>query len=243
MFEFGDELRKAREFRDISLEDISRITKINVKFLQALEEENFNILPEPYIRAFLKAYATVVEMNVAKVMSEYEAWKKARMQETSPIPPEPSAEKTVLEFEPQIRKWFQKNYRFLFYALSGLILMMVLVFVTVKRPFKGAPKATISTTPAETGIKFTVNALKPIYLMVSIDGGDSLDYYLTAETSRDFLAQNHIWLLTSNAGATEFKLDGKKLNKIADEGWTAQFKVDAKGISKVKTYRPIVKNY
>ena len=39
---FGDKLKKAREKRSITLEDIALTTKIGTRMLQALEEEKFN---------------------------------------------------------------------------------------------------------------------------------------------------------------------------------------------------------
>jgi cytoskeletal protein RodZ len=49
---FGAELRKERESRQITLQDIFAATRINIRFLEAIEDGRFDVLPAAYIRAF-----------------------------------------------------------------------------------------------------------------------------------------------------------------------------------------------
>ena len=55
--QFGEELSQARLAKGISLIDISAETRINLKFLEAIESGQFQILPQTYVRAFLKEYS------------------------------------------------------------------------------------------------------------------------------------------------------------------------------------------
>ena len=72
MENFGEELRKEREARNISLEEISKATKIHIKFLKAIEENNFDILPgEFFIRNFLKAYANYIGLDEKEILNRY----------------------------------------------------------------------------------------------------------------------------------------------------------------------------
>ena len=57
MAQFYKELRELRLSKEISLEELETRTKINIKYLSAIEEGNFEILPVPYLRLFLRAYA------------------------------------------------------------------------------------------------------------------------------------------------------------------------------------------
>ena len=57
---FSDELQKERVAKDISLADISKKTHINIKYLEAIEQGSFDILPQTYIRAFIREYALVI---------------------------------------------------------------------------------------------------------------------------------------------------------------------------------------
>jgi cytoskeletal protein RodZ len=69
---FYHDLKNAREAKGISLQEISATTLINPKFLEAIEEGNFTILPQTYIRAFIREYAQVVGLNPQETLRKYE---------------------------------------------------------------------------------------------------------------------------------------------------------------------------
>jgi cytoskeletal protein RodZ len=83
---FCEELKAAREYKKVTLEEISAATKIDVNFLQALEDGRWDILPEPYIKGFLKAYAQSVGMNVLKVLKKYDELEKGVKPSNGDIP-------------------------------------------------------------------------------------------------------------------------------------------------------------
>ena len=57
MAQFYKELKDLRQSREISLEEISERTKINISYLNAIEAGNFGEIETPYLRLFLRAYA------------------------------------------------------------------------------------------------------------------------------------------------------------------------------------------
>ncbi len=69
---FSNELRKEREAKNITLADIARTTRISIKYLQAIDQGTFDILPQTYIRAFIKAYAEAIGLNPADVLVKYD---------------------------------------------------------------------------------------------------------------------------------------------------------------------------
>lgn len=71
--EFGASLREQRERKGVSLTDISAYTRINQHFLEAIENGNFSVLPQTYIRAFLREYASAIETDGEEIVSMYEA--------------------------------------------------------------------------------------------------------------------------------------------------------------------------
>lgn len=89
---FGRELISARKFKGVSLEQISDATKIQMRYLEAMEAGHWDILPQPYMEAFLKAYAEVVGMNVPKVMKMFRDLRRQMLAIEAPeeeLPPEP----------------------------------------------------------------------------------------------------------------------------------------------------------
>ena len=60
----GETLRTARIEKNITFEDAERVTRIPRKYLEALELENFGILPAPvYARGFLRSYASYLGLE------------------------------------------------------------------------------------------------------------------------------------------------------------------------------------
>lgn len=72
MTTFSEDLRKAREAKNISLAEISRLTRINVKYLEAIDQGSFDVLPQTYIRAFLREYAQAVGLSPVEVIQKYD---------------------------------------------------------------------------------------------------------------------------------------------------------------------------
>ncbi len=69
---FGEELKELREKKAISLNEIHDKTRIDAKYLSEIENGNFDILPEVYIRAFLRKYANMIEVDEEDIISKYE---------------------------------------------------------------------------------------------------------------------------------------------------------------------------
>ena len=56
----------------ISLEDISDFTKIDIKYLAAIEEGDFSCLPNVYMRLFIRSYCQYIKVDAAKALNDYE---------------------------------------------------------------------------------------------------------------------------------------------------------------------------
>ena len=70
---FGENLRREREMRGITLDEISNTTKISVRLLVALENEDFSKLPGGiFTRSFIRGYANYLGLDEEHVMSEYQ---------------------------------------------------------------------------------------------------------------------------------------------------------------------------
>ncbi|HFI0397924.1 cytoskeleton protein RodZ [Streptococcus parasuis] len=68
----GEVLRSARESRGWNLIDVQRMTKIQAKYLQALEYNDFEYIPDSnYIESFLVTYADVLELDSAVLLDAY----------------------------------------------------------------------------------------------------------------------------------------------------------------------------
>lgn len=70
--EIGERLKEAREDQNLSLESLQETTKIQKRYLEAIEQGNFKILPGTfYARAFIKEYAAAVGLDPNELLEEY----------------------------------------------------------------------------------------------------------------------------------------------------------------------------
>jgi cytoskeletal protein RodZ len=69
---FGDELRREREIRAISLKEIADATKISKRFLDAIERNDHKTLPAPvFTRGFVREYARYLGLNAEEMVNRY----------------------------------------------------------------------------------------------------------------------------------------------------------------------------
>ncbi|TKD71627.1 helix-turn-helix domain-containing protein [Pseudalkalibacillus hwajinpoensis] len=72
MTELGQRLKEARSDKGLSIEEIQSITKIQKRYLHAIEEGNYELLPGNfYTRAFIKNYAEAVGLGGEELLEEY----------------------------------------------------------------------------------------------------------------------------------------------------------------------------
>jgi cytoskeletal protein RodZ len=72
VFEIGSSLREARSRRQIELVQAEQTTKIRGKYLRALEDERFDLLPsQTYIKGFLRTYADYLGLDGQLYVDEY----------------------------------------------------------------------------------------------------------------------------------------------------------------------------
>lgn len=69
---FGSWLRRQREAREVSLREIADKTKISFRYLEAMEDDRFDLLPAPvFARGFLREYARYVGLNPDEVLNSF----------------------------------------------------------------------------------------------------------------------------------------------------------------------------
>jgi cytoskeleton protein RodZ len=72
VFEIGSSLRAAREHQGLELSAVERETRIRTKYLQALEDERFALLPgTAYVKGFLRTYADFLGLDGMRFVEEY----------------------------------------------------------------------------------------------------------------------------------------------------------------------------
>jgi hypothetical protein len=72
VFEIGNSLREARVRQQLELNEVELATKIRARYLRALEEENFEVLPaQTYVKGFLRTYADYLGLDGQLYVDEF----------------------------------------------------------------------------------------------------------------------------------------------------------------------------
>lgn len=169
----GEQLRTAREAKGLSISDIEKATKIQGRYLEAIENNEFDKLPgDFYVRAFIRQYAQVVGLdgkellsqysgNIEEELEEHEKEVEAEKQEEEPVEapaeqvyqPAPTRQKQIAKEENYKEEKQDAKWRKLVPKLAlgcGIVLIVViaaLVFVNNKKSSSNsAEKASSSVT-------------------------------------------------------------------------------------------------
>lgn len=141
----SDELVEVRTKKDISIEQIFTKTRIDKKYLAAIEEGNFSIMPEVYIRAFLKQYSNSIGLDPEEVLSKFEKAQKG-IDYSAPVEDDKKVKSSTTEKKKEPLKKMddvspKKDIpemspkpnvnKTVYYALAG-ILMLLFIFVVYK---------------------------------------------------------------------------------------------------------------
>ncbi|MCM3717090.1 helix-turn-helix domain-containing protein [Fictibacillus phosphorivorans] len=125
MTELGKLLKEKREEKDMSLEELQTATKIQKRYLSAIEQGNYDVLPGTfYARAFIKNYCEAVGLNYETIFDEY----------SHEIPQ--AVKETTTEFEPRSKRArssvSEENSflkRLIPILLIGIFIIVILFFV------------------------------------------------------------------------------------------------------------------
>jgi len=133
--QIGKELKSAREFQEMSLEQVTAITKITVRFLENIEEGRWNFLPPTYVKAFIRAYSSAVGLQKDKLSNRLDELFSAVVTASAPVRPQinpnedPSfSSKPISGF----MLWAEKHRALMFYTVIGLIAASLITLYLIR---------------------------------------------------------------------------------------------------------------
>lgn len=116
MGEIGETLRERRIALKIDVNEVENATKIRAKYLRALENEEFDLLPGPaYARSFLRSYGDYLGLDTVALLNTYR--RQAGTPDDDPIAYMPSVEQSG-----------RKRRRWLI-VVAALIALALLIFI------------------------------------------------------------------------------------------------------------------
>jgi len=239
--EIGKALKEAREMQNLSLEQVEEKTKIRRKYLQALENEQYDILPgQVYAKAFLKSYAKFLNLNVEEVMAAY-AQVGLKERSTEQETKKDTTEKAPMSTSPKLRtnSHTRSHTKSRTWVYVGTILASIVLLVSVlyyanaqkkdqlQPPVDGQaaqsveqqPTAQEPTTKQTEGLTLTFNIAKDsCWMRVVVDGTPAFQGELQAGQTQEFTGKEKISFTLGNAGVVQVKLNGEELGYLGEEG-------------------------
>lgn len=150
MFEIGNSLREARLRQGLGFPELEQATKVRGKYLRALEDEQFEVLPaQTYVRGFLRTYAEVLGLDGQLYVDEYNS--RYVIDEEALRPRRPSSAR--------LRQQRRVEARVVVLALLGIVIAAALVVAawrytggtgTTLLPTVSGPPPTTAAPPAKT---------------------------------------------------------------------------------------------
>lgn len=251
----GETLRGTRLFKGLSLDEISKKTKINKKYLEALENEVVDIFPgEVYLRGFLRNYASFLGLDPDELISDYE--ESGLLQRPKVFISSKSEVVTFLKDESSIPvrrrllgDWFKtKEGRWFTYIGLGSVILCIIIWSLVSgwsvRPKRVAKEEVITTPKAENVIREEPPIPEePTYLLVEIEGieeswvqfikdsGEKGEVILKPGETLKIEAKESVEIKTGNAGGLRVRLNGKELGLLGKRGEVVTKIITSHGIS------------
>ena len=118
--ETGPDLKTIRESSGITLKDLYESTRIRISILEAIENEEFKLLPEHfYTRTFIITYAQATGVDSEKILSRYEKYLKQNK----------SFREGMVESKSCLSKFYASHRNLPRWILTGLFIIVLIIFL------------------------------------------------------------------------------------------------------------------
>ncbi len=161
----AEQLRAAREAKNLSINEVVEITKIRTDHLRALEEGNFDVFSAPvYIRGFVRSYATLLKLDVPQLIKALEA-ELGQTEKFAEPPPLSDSRKGAVDFVTlQLSKLNLHKGKLL---IGAAVVVVVLIIGAVVRsrqnsdPAADLPPARVQSPARDSGNTLPLPAPTP----------------------------------------------------------------------------------
>lgn len=235
MFEIGSSLRDARVRQGLDVADVEETTKIRAKYIRALEDERFDLLPgEAYVKGFLRTYADRLGLDGQLYVDEYNARFALSAEPVPSSRPRRKAGNARLESNAVL------------VALAGIVAVTVLVIAawqlgtsgseepdtgpavssaaletgTIELPPTTAP-ATTATTEVEPLAQLTITAARGRSVIEVRRGTQTGELLFEGTMYRDeseVFSGRRLWVRATKSENLDLALDGEPVDDLSLSG-------------------------
>jgi cytoskeletal protein RodZ len=235
MASLGQELKRERELRGISLREIADSTRISLRFLQALEEDRLDVIPGAFfVRAILRSYARSIGIDEHQVLNKYQevyTFEEQLQYGESLEPPRPGP-------KPLSRLFIRKSIWITALALAVIGLGLVLLYIFFLAPENKPPVSAKPSQPVAQievpkryppleplplveeikGLRLEMTFVEETWIQVYADGESVWEGIKNKGESLDIKAEQEVRLNIGNAGGPDVTINGQKARPLGPSG-------------------------
>src|SRR5258708_13248151 len=218
---FGERLKRERELREVSPNEVVVATRISLRFLEALENEDWEKLPGGiFNRGFVRAIARYLGLDEESLLAEYDQARGDQFAEAASV-----AENRI----PSPPKWLAAAF-----ALGALVVIAVLIAAGVygwrrsSARRQGKPSSAVTTQslgaaqaaslPAgdppqanSAALDLSVSTSKATRLRILADGKLVLDSKIPADQTRHFSAETAFEVTAADSSAVLLEFNAQPM--------------------------------
>lgn len=254
MFEIGNTLREARARRGLDILECESGTKIRAKYIRAMEEEQFDLMPSPaYVRGFLRTYAEFLDLDGRLMLDEYES----RFGQTGPPTEEPARRDRAPSNGPRRRGGPRRGRRteaqLVWLAIGGVTGVALLVWMGVggsaPEPVApipppvtkaatvgaGASAPTATAPPVDERVQISVEGVGEAGSWTEVRGRNASgpviwDGTISAGESKTWRVGRSVWMRVGDPSGLQVRVGDRA---IALSGGTGDFILSRTGVRRV----------
>lgn len=241
---FGERLKRERELREVKLEEVSNATRISPRFLDALENENWEKLPGGVFgRGFVRTIARYLGLSEESLLAEYDLARGEKLN-SSPTKPE--------ERIPSPPRWIP--------VVAVLVILLLLLGLVLGglygwRKYKARklarqsaqielrstpqlaanavqrePTSNLRTAPPSIPLELSVSVSSATRVRVVADGKVVLDAELASGENRRFTASDQFEVSAADSSAVLLELNGNMMAPLGSPGSSGKMVLSAKDL-------------
>ncbi|MCL5267577.1 MAG: DUF4115 domain-containing protein [Bacteroidetes bacterium] len=229
MESFSEHLKRQREERKIRLSDVAVQTRISLKFLEAIEAGNFEILPKTYIRAFIRDYAAAIGLDPDETMKRFDLYLESLSPQAQKV------EADTSQKEPGKSVNLTRTQK-IAAAIGGVIVLVVLSYLAFSPTRKPSPdlnsygrmqelnqrkfdSAYNASAPAKgDSARLVLSASDTVWVNLVIDDGRTYDLLMKPGTEVAFWGKKKFKMTIGNAGGLSLSLNGREYPPLGKTG-------------------------
>jgi len=246
---FGERLKRERELREVTLEEITSGTRIGPRFLEALENEQWEKLPGGvFNRGFVRSIARYLGLDEEGLLAEYDLahgtqTAQAHERPADPIPSPPKwvpVALVLVAIALFAGLYFGGRYAWRYYQahraakFSTNAAAAPAILEPGPSSAGAAPEAKLAAAPVPVQLTLDASASASTRLTVKADGIVVFDADLQSGDHRQFSCQREFEVSASDSGAVLLDLNGQTVPPLGLPGSSGTIKLSAKDLKQAE---------